>query len=52
MYTALDVFWSQPLWNTNDKNGFYRFLMLVTFRYRGLHHLDMYCTLIIEAFDA
>ena len=23
--------------------------MFVTFQYRGLHHLDMYCTLIIEA---
>ena len=24
--------------------------MFVTFQYRELHHLDMYCTLIIEAF--
>ena len=23
--------------------------MFVTFQYRGLHHLDMHCTLIIEA---
>ena len=31
------------------KMGFNHFWMLVTFQYRGLHHLDMYCTLIIEA---
>ena len=42
-------FWSQSLWNTNDKNGFKSFLMFVTFQDRGLYHLDMYCTLIIEA---
>ena len=29
--------------------GFNRFWMLVTFQYRGLHHLDMYCTSMIEA---
>ena len=29
--------------------GFNQFWMLVTFQYRGLHHLDTYCTLIIEA---
>ena len=29
--------------------GFNHFLMFVTFQYRGLHHLDMYCTLITEA---
>ena len=29
--------------------GFNHFWMLVTFQYRGLYHLDMYCTLIIEA---
>ena len=34
----------------NDKHGFQPFfLMFVTFQYGGLHHLDMYCTLIIEA---
>ena len=31
------------------KMGFNHFWMLVTFQYRGLHHLGMYCTLIIEA---
>ena len=31
------------------KMGFNHFLMFVTFQYRGLHHLDMYCTLITEA---
>ena len=31
------------------KIGFNHFWMLVTFQYRGLLHLDMYCTLIIEA---
>ena len=31
------------------KMGFNHFRMHVTFQYRGLHHLDMYCTLIIEA---
>ena len=31
------------------KMGFNHFLMLVTFQYRGLHHLDMYCTLITAA---
>ena len=41
-------FWSQPLWNTNDKMGFNHFWMHVTFQYRGLHHLDMHCTVIIE----
>ena len=30
------------------KMGFNHFWMFVTFQYRGLHHLDMYCTLIIE----
>ena len=29
----------------NDKHGFQSF----TFQYRGLHHLDLYCTLIVEA---
>ena len=28
--------------------GFNHFWMFLTFQYRGLHHLDMYCTLIIE----
>ena len=43
-------FWSQSFWNTNYKNGFQSFfLMFGTFQYRGLHHLDMYCTLITEA---
>ena len=37
------------IWNTNDKNGFQSFLMLATFQYRVILHLDMYCTLIIEA---
>ena len=31
------------------KMGFNHFWMFVTFQYRWLHHLDMYCTLIIEA---
>ena len=31
------------------KIGFNHFKVFVTFRYRGLHHLDTYCTLIIEA---
>ena len=30
------------------KMGFNQLLMFVTFQYRGLHHLDMYCTLITE----
>ena len=42
-------FWSQSLWDTNDKMGVNHFWMSVIFQYRGLHHLDMYCTLIIEA---
>ena len=29
--------------------GFNHFWMFVTFQNRGLHHLDMYCTLIIES---
>ena len=43
------LFWSQPLWNTNDKIGFNPFLMFVTFQYRGLYHLGLHHTLIIEA---
>ena len=31
------------------KMDFNHFWMLVTFQYRELHHLDMYCTLSIEA---
>ena len=30
------------------KMGFNYFLMFVTFQYRGLHHLELYCTLTIE----
>ena len=33
----------------NDKNGFQSFLNACDFSERGLLHLDMYCTLIIEA---
>ena len=29
----------------NDKMGFNHFLMFVTFQYRGLNYLDLYCTL-------
>ena len=36
-------------WIQTIKMGFNNFLMFVTFQYRGLHHLGMYCTLIIEA---
>ena len=28
--------------------GINHFLVFVIFQHRGLHHLDMYCTLIIE----
>ena len=42
------LFWTQPLWNTNDNMGFNQFWMLVTFQFRGLHHLHINCTLIIE----
>ena len=31
------------------KLDFSHFFMFVTFQYRGLRHLDMYCTLIIDA---
>ena len=30
------------------KMGFNRFLMFVTFQYRGLHHLGMHCSLITD----
>ena len=33
--------------NTNDKNGFN--LKCLTFQYRGLNHLKLYCTSTIEA---
>ena len=39
----------QSLWNTNDRNGFQSLRMFVMFQYRELHHLDLYCTLIVEA---
>ena len=40
-------FWGQSLWNTNHKNGFNHFWMFVTSV--SMHHLDLYCSLIIEA---
>ena len=44
-------FLSQSLWNTNDKNGLKIFLNVCDFsaQYRGVHHLELYCTLTIEA---
>ena len=43
--------WSfdQSLWNTNDKMWFNQFLRYVHFQYRGFHHLELHCILIIEA---
>ena len=49
MLTLLTKPTTEPL-SQNEKYymGFNHFLMFVTFRYRGLHHLDLYCTLINE----
>ena len=39
----------QPSLPKVHKQKFNHFRMCVTFQHRGLHHLDMYCTLINEA---
>ena len=41
-------FWVSNYGIRTIKMGFNQIWMFVTFRYRGLHHLDLYCTLIIE----
>ena len=33
---------------TNYTMGFDHFIMLMTFQYRGLNHLELYCILTIE----
>ena len=40
-------FWSQSLWYWEDKICFNHFCVFVTFQYRGLNHLELYCILTI-----